>query len=107
MTVYVDDMYLYPLGRFRRMKMSHMFAHTDEELHQMADRIGLARRWFQGDHYDVSIGLRKKAINAGAVEVTLRQASVMMLARRRGGILHPPAIASLILHGSYTIKRKR
>jgi hypothetical protein len=89
------------------MKMSHMFAHTDEELHQMADRIGLARRWFQGDHYDVSITLRKKALIHGAVEVTLRQSTLMRIAQRRGGILHPPAIASLVLHGSYTIKRKR
>lgn len=73
MTVFVDDMFRYPMGEFRRMKMSHMLADTDEELHAMADRIGLARRWFQGDHYDVSMSLRAQAIRAGAVPITLRE----------------------------------
>ena len=73
MSVYVDDMYQYPMGQFRRMKMSHMIADTEEELHAMADKIGLSRRWYQGDHYDVSMSLRAKAVAAGAVEITLRE----------------------------------
>lgn len=73
MTVYVDDMFKYPMGEFRRMKMSHMMADTDDELHAMAQRIGLKREWFQGDHYDVSITVRQKAVAAGAVEITLRE----------------------------------
>ena len=31
-TVYVDDMYLYPLGQYRGMKMSHMIADTDDAI---------------------------------------------------------------------------
>lgn len=85
MTVYVDDMYLYPLGRFGRMKMSHMIADTEEELHEMADKIGVARKWYQGDHYDISIVKRRCAIFHGAREVTLRELSRMALERRRRG----------------------
>lgn len=43
MTVYVDDMYLYEMGKFGRMKMSHMIADTDEELHSMAKLIGVSK----------------------------------------------------------------
>jgi hypothetical protein len=73
MTVYVDDMYRFPLGRFGRMKMSHMIADTESELHAMADKIGLARKWYQGDHYDISISLRTRAIQNGAQEITMRE----------------------------------
>lgn len=73
MTVYVDDMYRYPLGQFRRMKMSHMVADTEEELHKMARKIGLSRSWYQGDHYDVSMSTRAKAVAHGAIEVTMRE----------------------------------
>jgi hypothetical protein len=83
MTVYVDDMHKYPLGRFRRMKMSYMIADTDAELHAMAARIGVARRWFQGDHYDICLSKRAQAVQAGAVEITLRELSRMAMAKRR------------------------
>ena len=71
MMVYVDDMYKYPIGGFRRMKMSHMIADTPEELHQMADKIGVARRWHQRDHYDICMSMRRKAIDLGAKEITM------------------------------------
>lgn len=88
MTVYVDDMYQYPIGEFihpttkRVMKMSHMIGDTDNELHAMADAIGLARKWYQGDHYDVSMSLRRKAIANGAVAITLRELAHMSMERR-------------------------
>lgn len=82
--VYVDDMY----APFGRMKMCHMVADTDEELHAMADRIGVARRWFQHPgtwkrHYDISLGKRTLAVQYGAMEVTSRQIALICLARRR------------------------
>lgn len=90
MTVYVDDMYRLPMGRFRRMKMSHMMADTDDDLHAMADRIGVARKWFQGDHYDIAIVKRKLAVEYGAVEITLREmAAYSWLRKSRGLILAP------------------
>lgn len=79
--VYVDDMYRYPRGHYGRMKMSHMIADTEEELHAMADKIGVARRWVQrkgsAAHYDISLSSRKKAIAAGAVTLTYRELGLM------------------------------
>lgn len=68
--VYVDDF----KARYGRMIMCHMLADTETELHAMADRIGVARRWHQGDHYDVCQAKRALAIAAGAKEVTRREA---------------------------------
>jgi len=93
MTVYVDDMYLYPMGRFGRMKMSHLVADDEEELHAMAARIGVARRWYQGDHYDIAQTKRAEALALGAVAVTLRQLSAMCMLRRVTGALGDPATA--------------
>ncbi len=80
MTVFVDDMYRYPIGRFRGMQMSHLIADTEDELHAMADAIGVERRWYQGDHYDVPLPVRERALRNGAIAITYRQASAM---RRR------------------------
>jgi Protein of unknown function (DUF4031) len=101
MTVYVDDMWTTPLGRFGRLKMSHMIAGTDDELHAMAATIGVARRWHQGapqhdSHYDIAISKRRLAVAAGAVEITLRQCACMSTWRRmRGGALLTPAEAEM------------
>lgn len=82
MTVFVDDMYKYPMGQFRTRsgriyKMSHLIATTEPELHRMAKRIGVARQWFQekpsGNHYDITMSKRKLAIEYGALEVTMVQ----------------------------------
>ena len=72
MTVYVDDAYI-PYGR---MKMCHMVADTEEELHEVADKIGMKREWFQDKsmpHYDVGMGKRALAVEQGAVEITMRE----------------------------------
>ena len=75
MTVYVDDMYKHSIGKFGRMKMSHLIATTDTELHHMATKIGVARRWFQEDHYDICMSKRKLVIKYGAQEVSMRELS--------------------------------
>lgn len=70
MSVYVDRA-IYGYGR---MVMCHMIADTPDELHAMADRIGVARRWFQRPpkasfwHYDVCKSKRALAVKAGAIE---------------------------------------
>ena len=60
MTVYVDDM----RAPFGRLVMCHMIADTPAELHAMADRIGVARKWFQnkgsGPHYDIALSKRDR-----------------------------------------------
>lgn len=56
-----------------------MWADTEEELHEMADKIGLKREWFQPypehsiPHYDLVPSRRLRAIKLGAVarELTL------------------------------------
>lgn len=102
MTVYVDDM----KAKYRSMVMCHMVADTDEELHAMAARIGVARRWWQtpektsGSHYDICQTKREQAVAAGAVEVTWRQCGAMNRRRRVTGELGAPgeALAWLAEH---------
>lgn len=93
MAVYVDDMHKYPMGRFGRMKMSHMIADTDDELHAMADRIGIARKWHQGHHYDIALSKRALAVQCGAVEVTLKQLACMVVLREAGLPMGDPSTA--------------
>lgn len=79
MAVFVDDM----MASFGRMKMCHLIADTDAELHAMAARIGVARKWYQGDHYDIALSKRALAITYGAKPITWRDLSLMMVPRRR------------------------
>ena len=68
MTVYVDDMKAEFQSRHapgRRYVMSHRIADTDDELHAMADKIGVARKWFQRDHYDITQSKKALAIKHG------------------------------------------
>lgn len=90
MTVYVDN-FRAPLGR---MKMCHMLADSDDELHAMADSIGVAREYHQngmsGSHYDVASSKALAAIRAGAILITYRQAAMMTKHRRKTGALGEP-----------------
>jgi Protein of unknown function (DUF4031) len=59
-----------------------------EELHLFASRLGVPRRAFQGDHYDVPADYRQRALDLGAVAVTSRE----LLTRLRGaGLRLTPA----------------
>lgn len=83
MTVYVDDM----RAEYRRMVMCHMLADSDEELHAMAQRIGLARRWHQKagtvhSHYDICSSKRAQAVRAGAVEIGRREVARLIQGKR-------------------------
>lgn len=93
MTVYVDDM----KAPFGRMIMCHMMADTLDELHAMADRIGMRRAWFQdkpsGAHYDLSLRVRARAVKAGAVEITYREMGAYAWHRRTFGCNCAPALA--------------
>ncbi len=44
-----------------------------DELHEFADRNGIPRRGFQGDHYDIPEEYRAQLIAAGAVNVESRE----------------------------------
>jgi len=58
--------------------MCHMTADSLDELHAIADKIGMERRWFQTPpkashpHYDIPQERRKMAIALGALEVCER-----------------------------------
>lgn len=83
MTVYVDSMQ----APFGRMKVCHMVADTSEELLAMADKIGVQRRWLQKagthhEHFDIAMTKRKKAVEAGAKEVTRMELGKILRAKR-------------------------
>lgn len=85
MTIYVDAMY----ARFGRMKMSHMITDgDDDELHAMADAIGVARKWYQGDHYDVCMSKRRLAVARGALEIGPHELGAWLRNRRKDGRAH-------------------
>jgi hypothetical protein len=71
---------------FGRMVMCHMIADTEDELHAMADRIGLQRRWYQADastpHYDVSLSKKALALQHGAIECGRREFVAIVRAKR-------------------------
>ncbi len=55
----------------------HMWCEPGEEeqLHEMAAKIGMRREWFQEkrlNHYDLTPSRRRKAVAAGAIETNLR-----------------------------------
>ena len=66
MTVYVDNAKI----KYRGSSRHHLMADSRQELHEFAQRIGLKRCWFQRDHYDVTSYIRRKAVLAGAIEVS-------------------------------------
>ncbi|END4825127.1 DUF4031 domain-containing protein [Shigella sonnei] len=79
MTVYVDVLMNHGWKlRGHPTKNCHMFTDGDiEELHEMAETIGMKRSWFQDKrikHYDLHARRRQKAVELGAVEVSRREA---------------------------------
>jgi hypothetical protein len=93
MTVYVDNM----RARHGRLILCHMVADTEAELHAMADTIGVARKWHQGDHYDIALSKRSLAVAAGAIEVSQRHMGLMVRSRRLTGFLGDP-VALMAAH---------
>jgi Protein of unknown function (DUF4031) len=89
MSVYVDG----GSYAFGRMKMCHMVADTTAELLEMADRIGVTRRWLQKpgtaqEHFDVCKSKRALAVAAGAKEVG-RSEFVAVIRGKRGPLPEP------------------
>jgi hypothetical protein len=59
---------------FEGRKWAHLVSDTSfDELHAFAEQIGIPRRAFQGDHYDVPTDYRDRAIALGAEAVTSRE----------------------------------
>lgn len=86
MTVYVDNVRIKAsVGPYKDRSWCHLLTDdpTMNELHALAQRIGLQRSWFQPPkplradrpipwwrgHYDVTEAKRKEAVLAGAIEI--------------------------------------
>lgn len=70
MAILVDE----PIWPFRDRLWCHLVSDTSyDELHALADRLGIPRRAFQGDHYDLPAELRDEAVALGAEPVTGRE----------------------------------
>ncbi len=82
MSVYVDGLVVFggdgAPSCFRHKPSCHMYADSLEELHAMADKIGLKRAWFQNSwslqHYDLTPSKRLLAVRSGAIEQDRRSA---------------------------------
>ena len=59
---------------WRGQRWAHLVSDADyDELHAFAERLGIPRRAFQGDHYDVPAPVRDEAIGLGATPVDARE----------------------------------
>lgn len=92
MTVYVDDMRRTASVAGRKDRWSHLMADTSEELFAFAVTIGLNPEWVQKpgtyrEHFDVTEGIRRRALAHGAVAVDFLELGKW--ARRRRATLSP------------------
>lgn len=83
MSVYVDSEFI----QFKRMKMCHMIADTEEELEEMANKLKLNLAWWQykgtyKSHFDVSKSVREKAIELGAMVIDRRELVDILKSKR-------------------------
>lgn len=82
MACYVDTVRSYPDAGLRFTEFCHLLADTRAELHAMADRVGMPRRFFQDHpwrwHYDLPEQLRARAVLFGAREVTMHEVGALL-----------------------------
>jgi hypothetical protein len=93
MTCYVDSIRSYPGAGLRFDEFCHLLADTREELHEMADALGIPRRFFQDHpwrwHHDLPAHLRAQAVVLGAREASMHEVGALL--RRRRMALNPVA----------------
>lgn len=86
MACYVDAVRSYPGAGWRFAEFCHLLADSPDELHAMAERIGVPRRFFQDHpwrwHYDLPEHIRVKAISHGALEVSMHEVGALLRRRR-------------------------
>jgi hypothetical protein len=68
--VLVDPLREYPDAGLPWTHWCHMVSDTGfDELHAFAAQLGIPRRRFQGDHYDLHAAMRDRALAMGALAV--------------------------------------
>ncbi len=78
---------------WRGKRWAHLVSDTSfDELHTFAAHLGLAREWFQGDHYDIPADVRQAALAAGATPVSSRE---LVLRLRAAGLRNGTRIRTL------------
>ena len=83
MAVMVDKLVEYPHTTLPVKHWCHMASDDGfEELHAFAERMGIPRQRFQGDHYDLHPKLRELAVELGAEEVSRRDFTARMAGPR-------------------------
>jgi predicted kinase len=83
MAILVDELREYPGVALPYTRWCHMTTDGDfEELHEFAARLGLRRRWFQRDHYDLPPHGRIAAVALGAEEVATGELLLRMAGPR-------------------------
>jgi hypothetical protein len=86
MSCYVDTVRSYPGAGLRFSEFCHLLADTRQELHEMAEQLGMPRRFFQDHpwrwHYDLPAHVREHAIELGAHEVTMHDIGALLRRRR-------------------------
>ena len=103
MAVYVDALFEWPIEltenpQARRVagytggQWCHMWADTLQELHAMADKVGMRRSWFQDrqtfPHYDLTPSKRRLAVAYGAVEQELPNCRTRLATIQQTGTAH-------------------
>ena len=83
---YVDSVRSYPDAGLRHTEFCHLLADTRSELHAMADALGIPSRFFQDHpwrwHHDLPAPLRPRAVELGAIEVTMHDVGALLRARK-------------------------
>jgi hypothetical protein len=83
---------------WRGARWCHLVSDSSyDELHDFADRTGIPRRGFQGDHYDIPEASRAELIAAGAEPVESRE--LVRRLRAAGLRLSPAARRSGTVRG--------
>ena len=85
MAVLIDE----PIWWFKGRRWSHLVSDVSyDELHEFAERTGIPRRGFQGDHYDVPEEYFDDLVHAGAALTSSRE---LLRRLRAGGLRLSPA----------------
>jgi len=81
--ILVDELREYPHVPLPFTRWCHLVSDASfDELHAFAARLGIPRRRFQGDHYDLPTHLRARAVALGAEEVGPRELTQRMVGPR-------------------------